>query len=182
MVGLFCHFCPYTFSSPGRGAPEPWTTWRSKVPSLLDHPQWSPFLQQRMFTAAWVKATTFKCPHFCTELIHRLLLQSKAKVQVLHSFFFWKSGTILQLLHPDDAMKVSPASPHLTPAEFMVVCITGSFYEPANSCETLSGTYFSWLWINPRSHTLIFIGELMLFRTPALGVLFCLGLPKRMWA
>lgn len=51
----------------------------------------------------------------------------------------------------------------------MVVCITGSFYEPANSCETLSGTYFSWLWINPRSHTHIFIEELMLFRTPALG-------------
>lgn len=101
MVGLFCHFCPYTFSSPGRGAPEPWTTWRSKVPSLLDHPQWSPFLQQRIFTAAWVKATTFKCPHFCTELIHRVLLtQSKAKVQVLHSSFFWKSATILQLLHP----------------------------------------------------------------------------------
>lgn len=90
-----------------------------------------PFLIQPVFTAAWVKdvcATTLKCPHFYTELLHRLLLiQSKAKVQVLHSSFFWKSGTTLQLLHPDDAMKVSPASPSLTPAEFIVVCITGSF-------------------------------------------------------
>lgn len=157
MLGLFCHFCLYIFSSPGRAAPEPWTPWRSKATSLLDRPQWSPFLQQPIFTAAWVKdvcAKTLKCPHFYTELIHRLLLiQSKAKVQVLHSSFFWRSGTTLQLLHPNDAMKFSPALTSLTPAGFIVVCVSQTpAYEPANSHKTLSGAYFCCLWINPRSH------------------------------
>lgn len=104
-VGVILPFLPLHFQLSRQGSiPEPQTPWRSQVPSLLDHPQWWPFLQQPIFTAAWVKdvcATTLQCPLFCTELIHRLLLiQSKVKVQVLHSSFFWKNGTILQLLHP----------------------------------------------------------------------------------
>ena len=87
-------------------------------------------------------------PYFSTELIYRFLpMQSKTKVrvQVLHSSFFWESRTTLQLLHLGWCSKCFSCFTQFNFRRSLLWCISQVHScEPANSCETLSGTNFSW--------------------------------------
>lgn len=91
-------------------------------------------------------------PHFSTDLIDRFLLmqsKTKARVQVLHSSFL--GGKAEQLCNSFTSEYFSCFT-QFNPCRILLWCTPWVHScEPANSCEVLSGTYFSWLQINPGS-------------------------------